>query len=88
MRHLPAFGIADLVAEAKEIFGRYDSVRCPTLIIRGEISDVLSDQDAEEFSRRLPQGEWIRIERAGHTVQGDNPGALLGALTRFLARLP
>lgn len=88
MRHLATFGIADRVAEAREIFGRYGSVRCPTLIVRGGTSDIMSDHDAEEFSRRLPQGEWIRIEGAGHTVQGDNPGALLGALARFLARLP
>ena len=32
-----------------------------------------------------PRGRWIRVPRAGHTVQGDDPRALIGAPREFLA---
>ena len=42
------------------------------------------DEDAERLVQRLQKGRWVRIEGAGHTVQGDNPADLLIALRGFL----
>lgn len=61
-------------------------VACPTLVVRGAQSDVFLDEDAEQLAERLPRGEWVRIERAGHTVQGDNPQSLVAELRAFFAR--
>ena len=33
---------------------------------------------------RNRDGRWVRIDNAGHTVQGDNPAGLLVALRPFL----
>ncbi|HUG38001.1 MAG TPA: alpha/beta hydrolase [Candidatus Limnocylindrales bacterium] len=60
------------------------TVECPTLVVRGAQSDVFHDEDAERLASRLARGRWVRIEGAGHTVQGDNPAALLVSLRRFL----
>jgi len=35
----------------------------------------------------LPDGRWVRIEGAGHTVQGDNPRQLVGAIRQFLGEV-
>jgi pimeloyl-ACP methyl ester carboxylesterase len=59
-------------------------ISCPTLIIRGAKSEVLTDEAAERFARSLPRARWVRIENAGHNVQGDNPAALLEAMLPFL----
>jgi len=59
-------------------------VKCPTLVVRGAESDVFHDEDAEKLSRALPDGRWVKIEKAGHTVQGDNPAGLLVPLRAFL----
>ncbi|HTT77559.1 MAG TPA: alpha/beta hydrolase [Candidatus Binataceae bacterium] len=59
-------------------------ISCPTLIIRGAKSEVLTDQAADRFARSLPKARWVRIENAGHNVQGDNPAALLDAMLPFL----
>jgi esterase len=59
-------------------------ISCPTLIIRGAKSEVLTDEAAERFARSLPKARWVRIENAGHNVQGDNPAALLDAMLPFL----
>jgi pimeloyl-ACP methyl ester carboxylesterase len=58
-------------------------VTCPTLVVRGAQSDVFHDEDAEKLTAALPSGRWVRIEGAGHTVQGDQPKALVGALREF-----
>jgi esterase len=58
-------------------------IKCPTLIVRGALSDVLTDASAEKFASSLPDGRWVRIEKSGHNVQGDNPRALLDAMDTF-----
>jgi pimeloyl-ACP methyl ester carboxylesterase len=59
-------------------------VTCPALVVRGAESDVFHDEDAERLAAGLPDGRWIKIARAGHTVQGDNPKDLSAALRKFL----
>jgi pimeloyl-ACP methyl ester carboxylesterase len=76
----------DAYARRRErLWAAVDRVECPTLVVRGAQSDVFHDEDAEQLARRFQRGRWVRIERAGHTVQGDNPADLLVALREFLA---
>lgn len=60
-------------------------ILCPTLVVRGGDSDVFHAEDAERLAARLPNGRWVTVPDAGHTVQGDNPKALVAELRRFLA---
>lgn len=62
-------------------------IRCPTLIVRGGESDVFFDEDAERFANALPDARWLRIEGAGHSIQGDRPGPLVDAIRDFVAGL-
>jgi pimeloyl-ACP methyl ester carboxylesterase len=62
-------------------------VQCPTLVVRGAQSDVFHDEDAERLAGALGRGRWVRVENAGHTVQGDNPAGLLTELRAFLHEL-
>jgi esterase len=61
------------------------AVACPTLVVRGAQSDVFHDEDAERLAGRFQRGRWVKVEGAGHTVQGDNPAGLLVELRTFLA---
>jgi esterase len=69
------------------IMDNAQNIVCPTLVLRGSRSDVLTDESAKEFSESVPKGRWLRIENAGHTIQGDNPRALLDALDPFLKEI-
>jgi esterase len=62
-------------------------VTCPTLVVRGAESDVFHDEDAEKLARTLPDGHWVKVADAGHTVQGDNPAGLLVSLREFLSKV-
>jgi pimeloyl-ACP methyl ester carboxylesterase len=56
-------------------------------VVRGAESDVFHDEDAEKLARALPDGRWVKVAGAGHTVQGDNPTGLLVSLREFLSKV-
>ena len=71
-------------AQREQLGKEVSKISCPTLIVRGALSEVLSDEAAERFARSLPHARWLRVENAGHNVQGDNPRGLLDALNPWL----
>jgi pimeloyl-ACP methyl ester carboxylesterase len=79
------FDVAAMMRRLEALWEQIGAVRCPALVVRGAESDVFLDEHAERFARALPAGRWVRIPGAGHTVQGDNPKALVEALRIFLA---
>jgi pimeloyl-ACP methyl ester carboxylesterase len=60
---------------------------CPVLVLRGEQSDVLSDEGAEEVARLIPDARVTRVRNAGHLTAGDNPESTVGLVASFLAEL-
>ena len=49
-----------------ELWNVYDAVRCPTLLIRGERSDLVSRATAQEMTRRGPKAKVVEIRNVGH----------------------
>ena len=74
-------------AQRERLAQQIPQISCPTLIVRGALSDVLTDDAADKFARSLPKGRWVRVENAGHNVQGDNPAGLLEVLLPFLREI-
>jgi esterase len=70
-------------AQRERLSREVTKISCPTLIVRGALSDVLSEPAAGKFARSLPHARWLQVEKAGHNVQGDNPRGLLDALLPF-----
>jgi len=64
-----------------------ESLKCPTLVVRGGASDVVALDTAEAMQRRIPNGTMATVENAGHLVMGDNPMGFQRAVTEFLAGL-
>ena len=71
-------------AEQRESLTR---ITCPTLVLRGGSSDMFTDEDAANTVDLLPSGRWVRIDNAGHTIQGDNPRGMLEAMAPFLTEI-
>lgn len=59
---------------------------CPTLLLRGRGSAVLTASSAHDLLRQLPQGELVTVRAAGHAVMLDNPVAVEQAIVGFLRR--
>jgi pimeloyl-ACP methyl ester carboxylesterase len=83
-RHRAKFDAEEWARRRLGLWDEIPNITCPTLVVRGARSDVFHDEDAEKLTAALPRGSWVRVEDAGHTVQGDNPRALVTELRRFL----
>jgi pimeloyl-ACP methyl ester carboxylesterase len=59
-------------------------VRCPTLIVRGAQSPLLSAEGAAAFAAEIPRARVALIEAAGHNVHIEQPAAFLAATLPFL----
>src|SRR5487761_1194124 len=44
----------------------YDAITCPTLVLRGAVSDILRRADAEAMTRRGPRAKLIEFTGMGH----------------------
>jgi esterase len=85
-RHSQNFAV-ERDTRAKQILKEIHRISCPTLVLRGERSDVFADDNAQKFADALPKGRWQRVPDAGHTIQGDNPRGLLDALKPFISEI-
>ena len=53
-------------ADEAALWAAYDAIRCPTLLVRGELSDLLSRETAESMTRRGPKATLVEIPKVGH----------------------
>jgi pimeloyl-ACP methyl ester carboxylesterase len=60
--------------------------KAPLLVVRGEMSDILSARTAELMVKRHPDARLATVPRVGHAPILDEPQAV-SAITDFLARL-
>ncbi|MFP5307942.1 MAG: alpha/beta fold hydrolase [Gammaproteobacteria bacterium] len=61
-------------------------VHVPTLLVRGKLSDVVSEAAAQDFLSLLPSAEFHAVAGAGHMVAGDDNDAFNAAVIDFLQR--
>ncbi len=59
-------------------------VGCPTLLLRGGDSHLLSPEAAREFVAQLPWGKLVEVANAGHHVFLDQPEIVVELLSEFL----
>lgn len=68
-------------------FRQASRVSCPTLIVRGGLSDIFTTEDAKKLAAGFADGHYAQVGEAGHTVQGDNPRVLAEVLSQFLGKV-
>ena len=71
---------------AESLWSDVRGITTPTLLMRGEISKILSKEAADEMVKEMVDAEQVVIPNAGHSVQGDNPQAFAGELHAFIER--
>jgi non-heme chloroperoxidase len=62
------------------------NLHLPTLLVRGGLSDLLSEQGAQAFLKLCPTAESISVTGAAHLVAGDLNDIFANAVIEFLAR--
>ena len=76
-------------AEPPRQWGQLDeaaqSLTLPTLLVRGRMSDILSEEGARTFLEQVPHAKFADISDAGHMVAGDRNDVFSAAVLAFLA---
>ena len=69
MHYDPAIAVpfnAELPHRDVELWSSYDAIRCPTLVLRGEQSDLLTREAAKQMRSRGPRARVVEIPGVGH----------------------
>ncbi|MEI8084021.1 MAG: alpha/beta hydrolase, partial [Actinomycetes bacterium] len=66
--------------------GRIVTDGVPMLLVRGQMSDLVSQESADRLLNRFPQIEFVDVRGAGHMVAGDRNDVFADAVLDFLAR--
>ncbi|OBK41162.1 alpha/beta hydrolase [Mycobacterium sp. 1245111.1] len=61
-------------------------VSAPTLLVRGLLSDVVSQETVDDFIELVPHAQTADITGAGHMIAGDDNDAFSTAVADFLER--
>jgi pimeloyl-ACP methyl ester carboxylesterase len=64
-----------------------DRVQCPTMIVRGAETDMLTSEAIQRLHRRISGSRVSLIEEAGHAVPTDQPATLALTIREFLQSL-
>jgi len=73
----------EIMDARRPLWGVLHRISCPVLIARGADSEIFSEQNAERFAKALPQGKWVAVPHARHSVQTDNPAGLAEVVQGF-----
>jgi pimeloyl-ACP methyl ester carboxylesterase len=66
---------------------RLGSIRVPTLVIHGEEDHPIPIARAARMAQAIPGSIFVRVSRAGHTCNLENPAPVNHAMAEFLDRL-
>jgi pimeloyl-ACP methyl ester carboxylesterase len=72
------------VPASEDLWPALRRITCPTLIVRGVESDVLSPEVARQMLAAMPRARVVEIQRSAHMVFEDNPDDFLLAVSEFL----
>ncbi len=78
-------GIASGAGEIERLWNDVRRLRCPTLLVRGAQSPIVTQENAVRFGREA-RAAVAEVDGAGHSVMGDNPDGFLGTVRPFLRR--
>ena len=62
-------------------------IEAPTLLVRGKMSDVVSEQGVEDFLQLIPGAHAVDVSGAGHMVAGEQNDVFNEAILAFLAKI-
>jgi non-heme chloroperoxidase len=62
------------------------ALKLPTLLVRGGLSDVLTEAGAQAFLAMCPHAEYVNVTNAAHMVAGDRNDIFGTAVIDFLQR--
>ena len=63
------------------------NISIPTLLIRGALSNVVTQKEVDDFLKIIPHSEFQEIEKAAHMVAGDRNDIFANSAIKFLKKI-
>jgi non-heme chloroperoxidase len=79
-------GPRDLIHRQARLEACAANLTLPTLLVRGGMSDLLSEEGARSFLAMCPTSEYVNVQGAAHMVAGDRNDIFADAVVEFLSR--
>jgi pimeloyl-ACP methyl ester carboxylesterase len=76
----------DFIKRYQQLMDCASRIRVPTLLVRGALSDVVSEEGAIEFLKACPHSRYMRVTEAGHMLAGDQNDIFGSAVVEFLSK--
>lgn len=76
----------DMDTYRQQLHDAAENLNLPVLLVRGGLSDVLSEDGAQSFLKQNPHAEYVNVTGAAHMVAGDRNDIFSGAVVDFLHR--
>jgi non-heme chloroperoxidase len=77
----------DETARRARLHACANRLHLPTLLVRGGLSDVLSEEGAQSFLAQCPHAEYVNVANAAHMVAGDRNDIFAESVIGFLKRV-
>jgi pimeloyl-ACP methyl ester carboxylesterase len=61
-----------------------ENISVPTMLVRGMLSDVVTDEGVDDLLARLPDATVVDVDGAAHMIAGDRNDAFSEAVIAFL----
>lgn len=58
----------------------------PTLLVRGKLSDLVTEEEVADFLEMMPHAEYVDVADAAHMIAGDKNDVFTDAVVGFLER--
>jgi len=78
-------GVGVLAGDLERAAERLD---VPTLLVRGHRSELVDEELARDFLKRVPHARYVDVSEAGHMVAGDRNDVFTEAVAGFLDEIP
>ncbi len=62
-------------------------LRLPTMLVRGRLSDLVTETEARAFLELTPHAEYVDVADAAHMIAGDKNDVFMAAIVDFVSRL-
>ncbi len=79
--------LSDRIPRQEAAAGHLAELGVPTLLVRGGMSDVLSEDGAKAFLDIVPDARYANVGQAAHMVAGDRNDIFVAAVAEFLAEV-
>mgnify|MGYP001157303405 FL=1 len=84
LRSKDRFGAHSSAETSKLLWSYLEKLKCPTLVVRGDQSDMVATDVADQMCDAIPNSKLAIIKNAGHLVTGDNPSGFESAVSKFI----